>query len=122
MESIPPVVKGWEPSLEQFKEIVGKAILYREAQRLAVELKIMSFRINIVTYTVALLAHLTARRIDLGKLWDAQTLPEPMRRLVKNWLPGVGAVLVESTQGRNPTEWFKQDGCWKNLRDRARDW
>ena len=122
MEAVPAAGKGWEPSLQEFKQIIGKAILYRQAQTLARELGISSFRVNIVTYTVALVAELAARRIDLERIWDAQSVSGPLSNLLKEWLKMVAAVLVESVEGRNPTEWFKLEDCWKNLRDKARAW
>ncbi|MFN9489162.1 MAG: AIPR family protein [Betaproteobacteria bacterium] len=122
MESVPIAGKGWEPPLQEFKQIIGKAILYRQAQTLARELGISSFRVNIVTYTVALVAELAARRIDLERIWDAQSISEPLSNLIKGWLKMVETVLVDSVEGRNPTEWFKLEDCWKNLRDKARSW
>lgn len=122
MESVPTVSKGWEPSLSEFKQIIGKAILYKQVQRLARDLGISSFRINIVTYTLAIAADATARRIDLERIWDAQSLSEPLERLLIEWLKLVEGVLIRSVEGRNPTEWFKLEGCWKNLRDEAREW
>jgi hypothetical protein len=122
MEGVPAVTKGWDMPADEFKELVGKAILYRETQALARELGIPSFRIQIVSYTVSLVADMTARRVNLLKLWETQGLPRPLKSLISDWLPKVGAVLTESVGNRNPTEWFKSEQCWKHLRGAAEVW
>ncbi len=122
MEGAPAVEKGWEPSIDEFKEMVGKAILYRQTQAIGRELGIPSFRINIVTYTVSLVVEATARRINLLRLWETQGITDALRDLTRDRLAKVGAVLVKSAGTRNPGEWFKSEQCWKHLKEAARDW
>jgi len=122
MEEIAKIKKGWEPTVAEFKIIVGKAIFYREVQRIARELDISSFRVNIVTYTASLIAERTARRINLEKLWEMQGVPAVLETLIKTWMPEVSKILVASVGSRNPTEWFKLEGCWTTLRSATRDW
>ena len=117
-----PWRRGGRPSVDEFKEMAGKAILYRQTQTIARDLGIPSFRINIVTYTVSLVAAATARRISLLKIWEAQGLSGALRNLIRDRLGKVGAILVESAGSRNPGEWFKSEQCWKHLKEAARDW
>lgn len=122
MESVPAIPKEWEMPADEFKEMIGKAILYRKTRPIALELGIPSFRVNIVNYTVSLVAEMTARRIDLLKVWEQQDISDPLKCWIRDWLTKVGAVITESAGNRNPTEWFKSELCWKNLRDVAKDW
>lgn len=122
MESVPNVQKDWEPSTDEFKSLIAKAILYRRTQQLAKELEIPAFRINVVTYTVALLAEKTARRIDLVSIWDRQDLSDSLKQQIKDWLPKVAEVLISSAESRNPTEWFKAEQCWKFLLEVSKSW
>lgn len=122
MESVPNHPKDWEPTSEEFKALIAKAILFRGAQQLAKELEIPAFRINIVNYTVALLAEKTAKRINLLSIWDKQDLLEPLKYQIKTWLPKVANALISSAGDRNPTEWFKMENCWKHLRESAAQW
>lgn len=122
MENVATLEKGWEMPSDEFKEMVGKAIFYRRTQSIARDIGIPSFRVNIVNYTASLIADMTARRINLVKIWDLQDVPDSLRHLVRTWLPKVASVLIESAGSKNPTEWFKSEHCWKNLRDTAKDW
>jgi AIPR protein len=114
--------KGWEPTQDEFKTIIGKAILFRCAQECAKSLRIRSYGINIVTYTVALLAERTAGRVNLKALWDRQGLTPALEAQIRAWLPMVGKHIVGSAGDRNVGEWFKSEGCWLHLRQSAKDW
>jgi hypothetical protein len=96
--------------VDEFKQMVGKAIFYRQVQRMAVDLRIPSFRVNMVNYTVSLMAELTARRIDLAKIWEAQRISDSLAQMAREWLPQVAAALTSSAGSRNPTEWCRRLG------------
>lgn len=122
MNGLKKVDKGWEPDKEDFRTLIGKAILFHKTQQLARSLGIKAFGINIVTYTVALLADRTARRIDLGAIWDRQGLPPSLQSQLADWLPMVGEELLRSAGSRNPGEWFKSEQCWQELKSASSDW
>ncbi|MFI5303751.1 MAG: AIPR family protein [Nitrospiria bacterium] len=122
MESVPNYAKDWQPPAEEFKTLIAKAILFRRTQDLAKELEIPAFRINVVNYTVALLAEQTAKRIDLISIWNKQDISDALKSQIKEWLPKVANALISSSGERNPTEWFKMEQCWKQLRDVSTSW
>lgn len=122
MEGLPTISKGWEMPLDEYKSLIGKALLYRETQALAKDVGIPSFRMNVVTYTVSLLAEMSARRLDLGAIWDAQQIPQPIKSLLRDWLPRVADILLRTAGSRNPTEWFKTEQCWQSLREDTAAW
>jgi hypothetical protein len=122
MNGLKKVDKGWEPARDEFRTLVGRAILFLKTQQLARSLGIKAFGINIVTYTVALLADHTARRIDLGAIWDRQDLLPALRAQLGDWLPKVAAELLSSAGERNPGEWFKSEQCWQELRSTSTNW
>jgi hypothetical protein len=120
MSRVGELEEGWAPSLEEYKKLIGKAILYRQTQKIILGLKadIPAFRANVVTYTVSALAHKTARRIDLESIWDKQDLSEALRKTITDWALIIVNAMIESAGARNPTEWFKNKACWdviKNL-------
>lgn len=122
MDGVADVGRDWEPADEEYKELIGKAILYRKTQSIAKEIGISAFKVNVVNYTVALVATKTDQRIGLSKIWDAQDISPALRRLIGEWLPKVGALLTQSAMGRNPTEWFKTEPCWTGLRKATESW
>lgn len=122
MESVPNVPKDWEPSAEEFKSIIAKGIFYKKVQQLAKEIDIPAFRINVVNYTVALMAEKTARRIDLVAIWERQGLSDAMREQIVSWLPLVADCIIKTAGSRNPGEWFKTEQCWKTLIAASSDW
>jgi AIPR protein len=122
MNGLKKVDKGWEPTRTEFRTLVGRAILFLKTQQLAKSLGIKAFGINIVTYTVALLADHTARRIDLGAIWDRQDLSPALKGQARDWLPKVASELLSSAGERNPGEWFKSEQCWQELRSASTNW
>lgn len=122
MNGLPKVDKGWEPDREEFRTLIGKAILFLQTQQLARSLGIKAFGINIVTYTVALLADRTARRIDLAVIWERQALSPALQTQIEDWLPRVAEVLLRTAGSRNPGEWFKSEQCWQEVRAAAAEW
>jgi len=122
MESLPTIEKGWEPSREQFREIIGKSILFRDAQTIAKKLKLSAHGINIVIYTVALIAEKTARRIDLQAIFANQRVSVELGQLISEWMPHIAALLKSSAGDRNLGEWLKQESCWKLLKEETSSW
>lgn len=122
MESLPTTAKGWEPGKDEFREIVAKAILFKNTQEIAKRRKISAFGINIVIYTVAVLAERTARRVDLLAIWNAQRVSPELEVLIGEWLDKVAALLKQSAGDKNPGEWFKQESCWKYMKDATASW
>lgn len=114
MSRVGELEEGWAPPLEEYKKLIGRAILYRQTQKIILGLKadIPAFRANVVTYTVSALAHKTARRIDLETIWDMQDISEALRKTISEWALTIVNAMIESAGSRNPTEWFKNKACW----------
>ncbi len=114
MSKIGNLEEGWAPSLEEYKRLVGKAILYRQVQKIILDLKaeIPAFRANVVAYTVSALAYKTARRIDLEKIWSKQDISEVLRKTISEWALLIKKAMTDSAGSHNPTEWFKNKACW----------
>ena len=122
MEGLGKLGKDWVPTDQVFKEIVGKAILFRVAQGIAKEIGISAFRINVISYTVALVSLRTEQGLNFAKVWDIQGLPETWKAQIREWMPRVGELLTQGAAGRNPTEWFKLEQCWSFVKERTTSW
>src|SRR5262249_14421949 len=73
------------------------------------------YRANIVTYTLAWIAHHSGGGIDLRKIWAEQMLDEQMTDLITAVCPAVHKLIVNS-DGVNVTEWWKQERCWSRIK------
>lgn len=114
--------KDWEPTSEEYKNFISKAIFYRSVQKIAKDENIPAFRINIVNYTASLLVEKSAKRINLQEIWDRQALSGELEVQIREWIPKVQELLLKIAAGRNPGEVFKEESCWKKVKDLTSEW
>jgi hypothetical protein len=103
------------PDVGYFKDLVAKAILHKRAERIARKCSFPGYRANAVSYSIALLSHRTAGRLDLARIWSEQDVPTEIAEMIEDWMPRVHEEIVLSAKGRNVTEWCKKDSCWHDL-------
>jgi hypothetical protein len=73
------------------------------------------YRANIVTYTLAWIAHHSGGGIDLHRIWAQQGIDEQLAGLITAACPGVHRLIVNS-DGVNVTEWCRQEKCWNRIK------
>ena len=116
------VGKDWEPTSDEFKNFIAKAIFYRTVQKIAKDANIPAFRVNIVNYTASLLVEKSARRLNLKEIWDKQGLSTEHEAQITTWIPMVQELLLQLAGGRNPGEVFKEESCWKRVKEVTANW
>lgn len=119
MQELGAYDETWEPTPEMYRHFIAKGILYRKMQRIVrVDPSITAYQIHVVTYTVALLADKTARRVDLDTIWQMQKIPDPISELLASWAPVVFVRLPDlaNREGRHIQESFKRVACWEYMR------
>ena len=104
---------------EYFERLIGKAILFRSAERIVQQQDLGGYRANIVTYTIALLSHATSQRIDLLRIWREQSLSENLRIAIAELSHEIHRIITNPPTVRNITEWCKSEKCWEAVRTRA---
>lgn len=104
------------PDATGFKRIVAKAILFKTAQRL-IRPRFQAFQANITTYTVTLIANRLGPRVDLDRIWTAQTISDPLQQQIRVWAEEVNRTLHSSASGRMISEWAKKEECWNAVRE-----
>lgn len=104
-----------------FQRLVAKAILFRETERIVTRQKYGGYRAQIVTYTLSLLSHATAQRIDLGRLWQEQELSEELADSIRDLSVVVQKHIMAAPGGQNVGEWCKREACWEKLKEREVD-
>jgi AIPR protein/Abortive infection phage resistance protein N-terminal domain len=105
------------PDTAWFKRLVAIGILYRAVERTVRAMKFPAYGAQIVAYLVAGLSHRTGGRIDFTRIWARQAVSSELEDLVRAWAPLIDRAMRESAGQRNPSEWYKKEECWTELRD-----
>jgi len=104
------------PDARWFERLVAKAILFRSAEKIVSAEQFGGFRAQIVTYSLALLAHKTAQRIDLEAIWQRQQISETLRDAIAIVSRRANEHIIHPPPNRkNPGEWCKQKDCWETF-------
>ncbi|WP_119462720.1 AIPR family protein [Rhodospirillaceae bacterium SYSU D60014] len=106
------------PDAEWFQRLIAIAILYRAVERVIRAMKFPAYRAQIVSYLVAGLSHRTGGRIDFAQVWSSQAISLELEALVRSWAPQIDAAMRQSAGQRNPSEWYKKEECWSEIRER----
>jgi hypothetical protein len=107
--------ENWQPTPEEFRRYIGKAILFRDVQHIVkADKSITAYRINVTTYAVSLLAEKTARRIDVDAIWKRQEISAALVDTARLWVPVIFKELLNYSQKqtvhidntlKNPATW-----------------
>ncbi len=108
--------RRFEPDQLFFQRHVAKAILFRRTEKLVSAQNFGGYRANIVTYTLAYLAHRTASRIDLDRIWREQDITPALAEAITEVSRHVYEAITDPPGGRNVTEWCKKSACWERVR------
>jgi hypothetical protein len=114
----PDLPENWEPSAEEFRRLVAKAILFRDIQRIVKsDTSITGYRINIAVYTASLLAERSARRIDLDRIWKHQKIGDALEETVKDWAPVIFRELLDygTRKSVHIDNVLKSEETWKHI-------
>jgi hypothetical protein len=105
--------------LDYFHRLVAKGIMFKRSEKIVSEQNYGGFRANIVTYALAWLAHHTAQKIDLEKIWRDQDISKNLSDAIQ--IASVQAnehILNPPANRRNPGEWSKHPDCWATFREK----
>lgn len=108
---------GFEVDEDYFKRLIAKAILFKQAEKLVQAEQFGGYRANIVTYSLAYLAHVTAQCLDLGTVWKEQSVPSVLQEAIVLIARQVHHVITSPPSGGNITEWCKKEACWRKIRE-----
>jgi len=109
---------NWQPTPDEYKHYIAKAILYRNIQQIVKQdTTITAYRINITTYTASLLAEKTARRIDLDAIWKRQGISPALEATARAWCPVVFKELVTYAQSQTVhiDNVLKSQATWEHM-------
>ena len=102
-----------------FERLVAKAILFRTSERIVQRQDFGGYRANIVTYTIALIAHATSQRINLERIWRDQAPTPALQEAIAVLSHEIHRIITNPPEARNITEWCKNERCWDSVRNAA---
>jgi len=108
----------WQPTPEEYRRYIARAILYRDIQGIVKEdATITAYRINVSTYTASLLAEKTARRIDLDAIWKRQAISPALAATARAWCPVVFKELLTYAQSQTVhiDNVLKSQATWEHI-------
>jgi hypothetical protein len=106
------------PDEAWFRRLIALTILYRKTESLVRAMKFPAYGANITAYMAAAIGERTGGRIDFDLIWRQQRLSLELEALIAAWAPKIDEALRASVGSRNPTEWFKKEDCWADVRNR----
>lgn len=98
------------PSVSDFKVMVAKAKIYRDAQKLLRPM-FQAFQANVTAYTIALVADRLGDRLDFDRVWSKQGASHQLMEQIATWANEVNEELHRSAGGRMISEWAKRPEC-----------
>jgi len=101
-----------------YKRLIAQAILYKAVHKAVHSGDYPSFKANIVTYTVSVLAQLTAARLSLDAIWARQGLSSQLLEYIALLANEVDKALRKSSGQRMVSEWAKKEECWTEVSGR----
>lgn len=103
------------PDRQYYENLIAKAILFKQSEKIIQKQQYGGYRANIVTYTIALISYKTDKRIDLARIWKEQSLSQALIDTIINVSSDVKNYIISPPDGRNVTEYCKREQCWDKL-------
>jgi hypothetical protein len=98
-----------------FRKTIALLILWNCMERMVRKEKFEGYHHNIITYTLAWLFHLTKSQIDLERIWQKQSIGQPIIGTLEQLSQIVNEHIRKTTQ--NVTEYCKKEECWQLLKE-----
>jgi hypothetical protein len=96
-----------------FKKTVGLIMLWNSTEKIVRRQGFQGYHHNIVAYSLAWLFYLTDLRIDIEKIWQKQTVGDPILDALESMSTVVNSHIRDTEQ--NVTEYCKKEECWNKL-------
>jgi hypothetical protein len=106
-----------------FEDLIAKAILFRAAEK-AYGVKpnsIGDMRYVTVPYSIAYFSIITKGKIDLYKIWKAQSISSELKTFLYKLMTHVEDFVKQTAPGSLYGEWAKREECWEQLKKQKFD-
>ncbi|MBA4277800.1 AIPR family protein [Ralstonia sp.] len=103
---------NYRPDETFFRHMIARTILFDTVDGIA-QRKKYSYKRQVVAYALAWVSHRTARRFDFERTWREQSVPASLIPFLSQLVDAVHPVVATSEGGKNVTDWYKSEACWK---------
>ncbi len=103
---------SYRPDEIFFKHMIARKILFDCVDRLVAHKK-YSYKAQIVAYVLAWVSNRTAKRFDFDLAWREQTISYSVTAFFDNLIECVRPIVATPAGGKNVTDWYKSEACWK---------
>jgi hypothetical protein len=118
MEAVAANYEKMMPDERYFTHLVAKAILFKTCDDVVAKKNFGGHKANVVTYSIALLSHLTQQKLDLGRIWKKQSVGNQTRNVLSKIADHVWKHITSPPkEGMNIDSYCKKEYCWTALRD-----
>ncbi len=119
MKTVEEEFKKKEPNRIYFEDLVACAILFRAVDQLFGRkgknpIGDTNLKSYTVTYSISFFHHLTNNQLNLGKIWNEQSIPSDLLNVFKLILKYIYHHLI-SSEATLISEYAKKEECWKSL-------
>ena len=104
-----------EPDDAGFREIIAKAIIFREIMAIVKQQDIPGYKSQIVAYTYSYLALQAQGAFDLEVVWQNQDISNSLREMIRVWVHPIADELISTSGTRDVGEWAKKKECWEAI-------
>jgi len=98
-----------------YRNMIARAILFKETDKLVAAHRFGGYKANITTYTVALLSVLTGRKLDFEAIWQRQGLDDTLARFISELAIHVQRDILEGAGTENVVQWCKEERAWLHI-------
>lgn len=105
-----------QPSVEVYKDMISKVILFNECDRIISEHKFGGFKAQQNYYTVALIGKYFSEKVDADYIWSTQSISPVLAQIIEKVMYEVwNHFMNPTTPGINIGQWCKKEDCWELL-------
>lgn len=106
----PDGIEGPLPTVVDYKEMIAKAKVFRDTQKLARPM-FKAGQANVAAYAISVFADKLGDRIDLERIWEKQGGSPELMAQITIWAQEVNEIFLRTAAGRLISEWAKKPEC-----------
>ncbi|WP_439519608.1 AIPR family protein [Hydrogenophaga sp.] len=105
---------NYRPEKSFFVHLIARKILFDALDKIVLKKK-YSYKAQVVAYALSWLSFQTRKRFDFDAVWNDQAISTPVLLFLEDLAELVHPVIASPPGGKNVTDWYKSEACWKSV-------